>query len=72
MGREPFFSLAEFVSLSFCLSPCLLWGEIISSLEGKRSDLSMAPGEIGRFSERKASWCEAGRGSPGLGAPSSL
>lgn len=71
-GIEPFFSLAEFVSLSFRLSPSPLWRKRISSLEGKRSNLSMAPGEIGRFSERKASWCEAGRGSPGLGALSSL
>lgn len=60
---EPPFSPAEIVSLSFCLSPSPCKGEKISSLGRKCSNRPMAPREMGKFSERKASWCEvAGKG----------
>ena len=61
--------------LSICLSlcpPALCKGKKISSLGRKCSNRPMAPREMGKFSERKASWCEAGKGFPGLGALGSL
>lgn len=67
---ELLFSPAEFVNLSFCpLVFCR--AKKISSLGGS-AQISVAPREMERFSERRASWCKADRGISRLGALSSL